>query len=68
MQADYEAYARDNGVLPMPAGYNPHEQIVTNSLVNGIVPKLKKIVLPGLSGLVVLIAVIVYVRRHRKRL
>ena len=68
MQDDYAAYAKDNGVLPMPEGYDPYKQATINSIVNGIVPKLKKMVLPGLAGLAFLIAVIVYVRIRRKRL
>lgn len=68
MQADYAAYAKNNGVLPMPEGYEPYKQAIINSIVNGIIPRLKKIVLPGLVGLAVLIAAVVYIRRRRKSL
>ncbi len=67
MQADYAAYARDNGVIPMPAGYDPHEQIKTNSLVNVVIPRLKREVLPWLAGLAVFIAAVVYIRRRRRK-
>ena len=67
MQADYAAYARDNGVLPMPAGYDPQEQIKTNSLVNVVIPRLKREVLPWVVGLAVLIAGVVYIRRRRRK-
>ena len=32
MQAAWERYARDEGVLPMPAGYEPRRQAMLNSL------------------------------------
>ena len=33
MQADYVKWAKANGVLPMPDGYDPIEQVIINSLV-----------------------------------
>lgn len=32
LRADYDAYARDNGVLEMPEGYQALEQVMANSL------------------------------------
>lgn len=34
----YETYARDNGVLPMPPGYEPRTQVVINSIINVYLP------------------------------
>jgi arylsulfatase/uncharacterized sulfatase len=34
LQADYAAWAKSNGVLPVPAGYNPVNQVLINSVVN----------------------------------
>ena len=38
MQADYEAWARANNVLPMPPGYNPVRQVLINSVTNYWLP------------------------------
>jgi arylsulfatase/uncharacterized sulfatase len=66
MQADYVAYAGANGVLPMPEGYAPHKQILTNVLVNVYIPRFRNTALALLAGLVVLAAVIVYIRRRKR--
>ncbi len=34
LQAEYAAWAKANGVLPMPEGYNPVKQVLINSVVN----------------------------------
>ena len=39
MQADYQAYARSHGVLPMPPGYDPVRQVEINALLNVYVPR-----------------------------
>jgi arylsulfatase A-like enzyme len=39
MQSDYAAYAQANGVLPMPDGYHPQNQILTNALINVYLPR-----------------------------
>ena len=39
MQADYAEYARTHGVLPMPDGYDPVQQVLINSLLNVYVPR-----------------------------
>jgi arylsulfatase/uncharacterized sulfatase len=33
MQADYAKWAKANGVLAMPTGYDPIQQVIINSLV-----------------------------------
>lgn len=63
MQADYAAYADANGVLPMPAGYDPISQVQINALVNVFLPLLLK---PALL-LAALIAGGVWYRRRRRR-
>jgi arylsulfatase A-like enzyme len=63
MQADYAAYAKANGVLPMPAGYDPISQVQINALVNVFLPLLLK---PALV-LSVLLAGGLWYRRQRRR-
>ncbi|MBM3386722.1 MAG: arylsulfatase [Betaproteobacteria bacterium] len=41
MRQDYEAYARHNGVLPMPEGYDPIRQVEINALFNVYVPRFR---------------------------
>ncbi len=53
MQAQYADYARRNGVLPMPAGYIPQEQVLHNALVNVYIPRFK---LPALVLLALIAA------------
>lgn len=38
MQSAYAAWAKANGVLPMPDGYNPVKQVLINSIVNYWIP------------------------------
>lgn len=66
MQADYAAYAKANGVLPMPEGYDPIRQVQTNALINVYVPRFKRTGLPILAGLVLLTAIFVFMRRRKK--
>ena len=66
MQADYAAYAKANGVLPMPEDYDPIRQVQINALVNVYIPRFKRTGLPILAGLVVLLAAFVVVRRRRR--
>ena len=67
MQADYAAYARANGVLPMPDGYEPTRQVVTNAMVNVYVPRYRNTALAVLAGLAVVAAAAVVYLRRRKR-
>lgn len=64
LQADYANYARDNGVLPMPEGYDPIEQVFINSMVNVYLPQLKRW---GIPALLLLIGGIYMLRRRRKQ-
>lgn len=66
MQADYAAYAKANGVLPMPEGYDPIFQVQTNALINVYVPRFFRTGLPVLAGLAVLVAGFFYMRKRRK--
>ena len=61
MQADYAAYAKANGVLAMPEGYDPISQVTINALVNVYVPRYRNTAL--LAGLAILAAVFVVRRR-----
>ncbi|TDP63485.1 arylsulfatase [Roseateles toxinivorans] len=63
MQADYAAYAKANGVLPMPEGYEPTRQVLINALVNVYVPRLA---LPALA-LLGLITLLIWKLRRRRR-
>ena len=38
MQADYAQYAKDHGVLPMPKGYSPQNQVLIRSVLNYWLP------------------------------
>lgn len=66
MQLDYEAYAKANGVLPMPEGYEPVHQVMVNALVNVYIPRIARIAVPVAAGLALLFAVF-YFRRKRRR-
>lgn len=39
MRTEYEAWARNNGVLPMPEGYDPIRQVTINALMNVYLPR-----------------------------
>ncbi len=65
MQADYAKWAKANGVLPMPEGYDPIQQVVINSLVFVYWPRYQW----HLAGMGVLFVLggFVYWRRRRQR-
>ena len=65
MQADYTAFAKSNGVLPMPPGYSAPQQIFDNALDTLLVPRLLA-VLPYLGGLAVLLGGLIWVWRRRR--
>lgn len=54
MQADYDAYALANGVLPMPEGYEPLRQVMINAMLNVYLPRYGGPALALLAGLVLL--------------
>lgn len=66
LRADYDAYARSHGVLPMPQGYSPTRQVLVNSLYNYWIPAYRAPVLAGAGGLL-LIGVFLWRRRSRRR-
>jgi len=66
MQADYAAYAKANGVLPMPESYDPIRQVQINALINVYLPRFKRAGLPILAAVVLLVATFVLVRRRRQ--
>jgi arylsulfatase/uncharacterized sulfatase len=66
LQADYAGYARANGVLAMPEGYDPVKQVEINAIFNVVLPRLQRYALPVLAGLAALIAAIVFLRRRRR--
>ncbi|MFZ6875862.1 arylsulfatase [Undibacterium sp. Di27W] len=63
MQAAYAQYAKDNGVLPMPDGYEPSQQIFTNAMVHVYIPRYKYPAILLLLGLVTL----TYLLARRRR-
>ena len=65
MQADYAAFAKANGVLPMPPGYSAPQQIFDNALDTLLVPRLLAM-LPYLGGLALLLGGLVWVWRRRR--
>jgi arylsulfatase A-like enzyme len=67
MQADYVAYAKANGVLPMPEGYEPVHQVLVNALVNVYVPRIAHVAVPLLAGLAILGAGLYFRRKRRRR-
>ena len=67
MQADYAAYARSHGVLPMPEGYNPVRQVLINSFIHYWIPAYRNTVLAVLAALVAGVAGVVHLRRRRRQ-
>ncbi|MFN5825045.1 MAG: sulfatase-like hydrolase/transferase, partial [Sphingomonadales bacterium] len=65
MQADYAAFAKANGVLPMPPGYSAPQQIFDNALDTLLIPRLLAM-LPYLGGLALLLGGLVWVWRRRR--
>jgi hypothetical protein len=64
MQMAYADWARQQGVLPMPAGYSPQRQVMINSVLNYWWPNYRNTLLAALAGL---IAIVVLLRRRRRR-
>ncbi|MCB1689055.1 MAG: arylsulfatase [Halioglobus sp.] len=66
MLQDYEDYARDNGVLPMPENYSLAQQVMINTIVFFYLPKY----LPYLGIFLMLAVAVYYYRRftrHRQK-
>jgi arylsulfatase/uncharacterized sulfatase len=66
MQVAYAAWAKANGVLHMPDGYNPVKQVLINSFVNYWIPTYRNTALAVLAGLIGLIVAGVVIRRRRR--
>ena len=66
MQADYAAYAKANGVLPMPEGYDPIQQVLINALINVYVPRFMRTGLPILAAVALLTCAFIFLRRRRR--
>ncbi len=64
MQADYAKWAKANGVLEMPKGYDPIEQVIINSLVFVYWPRYK-LHLIGIFGVLLLATFWFWRRRIR---
>lgn len=62
MLQDYDRYAKENGVLPMPEGYDPIDQAFTNSMVNVFIPLF---VHWGIPGLLILILGVWWLRKRK---
>ncbi|MGE8190037.1 arylsulfatase [Pseudomonas sp. NPDC086278] len=67
MQADYAEYARVNGVLPMPVGYDYMHQGQLYALKHVVVPKLKAAAPPVIAVLLLVVGALVWRRRRRKQ-
>jgi arylsulfatase/uncharacterized sulfatase len=65
LQADYERWAQAQGVLPLPADYNPVRQVLINSFVNYWIPTYKNTALAVLVSLAAAVAGFVFWRRRR---
>jgi arylsulfatase/uncharacterized sulfatase len=63
MMQEYARFERDNGVLPMPADYDPRQQVLRNALRNVILPA----ALPPLLAAVLLLGGWFVFRRRRRR-
>ena len=63
MQADHQAYAKAHGVLAMPKGYDPVQQVLVNRMLNYWIPTYRNGVL---AGLVALMALLVHQRQGRR--
>jgi arylsulfatase/uncharacterized sulfatase len=65
LQAEYASWAKEHGVLPMPAGYSPTRQVLVNSFVNYWIPAYRRPLLIVLA--LFLVAAGLVARRRRRR-
>ncbi len=65
MQADYAAFAKANGVLPMPEGYSAPKQIFDNAMRDLLIPRLLAL-WPYAAALVAAIAALIWWRKRRR--
>jgi arylsulfatase/uncharacterized sulfatase len=66
MQAGYAEYARANGVLPMPVGYDYMRQGQLYALKHVVMPKLKAAAPPVVATIALLVGVLVWHRRRKR--
>ena len=66
MQADYAAFAKANGVLPMPDGYTAPNQIFENAVNALLIPRLIAL-WPWALGLIGAGAALLFWRKRRRR-
>jgi arylsulfatase/uncharacterized sulfatase len=64
MQADFEAYAKSHGVLPMPEGYRPARQVMINTFINYWFPAYRGVALAGFLSVATILAFFVHRRRR----
>ena len=65
MQADYAAFAKRDGVLPMPKGYTAPKQVEINAKETRLWPKLRMLGAMVAAALVLITALIMLRRRRR---
>jgi hypothetical protein len=65
MRADYVAFAKRDGVLPVPAGYTAEKQINANAFANIAKPKMERAA-PFAGVTLLLTAGAVALRRRRR--
>ena len=63
MQADFEAYAKSHGILPMPDGYRPARQVMINTFINYWFPAYRDVALAVFLSAAAILAI--FVRRRR---
>jgi arylsulfatase/uncharacterized sulfatase len=66
LQADYAEYARRNGVLPMPEGFDLQKTALRYALHHGLLPKLRPAAPWGLGGLLAAVLGVFWLRRRRR--
>jgi arylsulfatase A-like enzyme len=67
MRTDYNAFAKRDGVLPMPPGYTADAQINANALRDNAVPQLKRAAPYAALILALLIGGLIWLARGRRR-
>ncbi len=66
LQADYAEYARRNGVLPMPEGFDLKKKALRYTLHHYLLPKLRHAAPWGLGGLLLAVLGVFWFRRRRR--
>ncbi len=66
MQRDYEAFAREDQVLPMPDGYTAGDQITRHAFKTTLLPKLKRAGLWIALGIAILAGIALWHHRRKR--